>query len=207
MTLNVYVDAFNLYYGSLKGTPYKWLDIAAMCRLAFPSDTIQRVRVFSARVNPTPQDPSQHTRQEAYFRALATTPGLTLHMGHFLSSTKSAANANPPPKWVTILKREEKGSDVNLAMHLLLDAFDKDCEGFVVVSNDSDLADPVRVVRDRFQFPITVLHPMRRGRTKSSQLRDAATASLPIQTSWLASAQFPPLIQDATGTIHKPPTW
>jgi hypothetical protein len=29
---NVYVDGFNLYYGCLKGTPYKWLDLDAMCR-------------------------------------------------------------------------------------------------------------------------------------------------------------------------------
>lgn len=207
MTLNVYVDAFNLYYGCLKKTQYKWLDIAAMCRLAFPSDTIQRVRVFTARVKPTPEDPSQHTRQDAYFRALATTSGLTLHMGHFLQSTVRMGNANPPPATVEVVKREEKGSDVNLATYLLLDAFDGDSEGAVVVSNDSDLAEPVRVVRDRFHLPITVLHPLRRGRTRNFQLREAATASLAIETSWLANAQFPPLIQDAAGMIHRPSTW
>tara|TARA_R110002072_G_scaffold29206_4_gene92759 strand:- start:564 stop:863 length:300 start_codon:yes stop_codon:yes gene_type:complete len=26
----VYVDGFNLYYGALKRTPYKWLDLAAL---------------------------------------------------------------------------------------------------------------------------------------------------------------------------------
>lgn len=75
MTLNVYVDAFNLYYGCLKGTPYRWLDIASMCRLAFPSDTVQRIRVFTARVKPTPDDPSQHTRQSAYLPTLTDKTG------------------------------------------------------------------------------------------------------------------------------------
>ncbi|HEY3265728.1 MAG TPA: NYN domain-containing protein [Armatimonadota bacterium] len=207
MTLNVYVDAFNLYYGCLKGTQYKWLDIAAMCRLAFPADTIQRVRIFTARVKPTPQDPSQHTRQDAYFRALTTTPGLTLHLGHFLESRTRMGNPNPPPPTLEVLKREEKGSDVNLATYLLLDAFDGDSEGAVVVSNDSDLAEPVRIVRDRFHLHITVLHPLRSRRPRSRQLADAATASVPINPAWLADAQFPPLLQDAIGTIHRPASW
>jgi hypothetical protein len=30
MRTNVYVDAFNLYYGCLKGTPYRLLDLAAL---------------------------------------------------------------------------------------------------------------------------------------------------------------------------------
>ena len=30
MRTRVYVDAFNLYYGALRGTPYKWLDLDAL---------------------------------------------------------------------------------------------------------------------------------------------------------------------------------
>jgi hypothetical protein len=37
-----------------------------------------------------------------------------------------------------VIKTEEKGSDVNLATYLLLDAFKQDCEAAVVISNDSD---------------------------------------------------------------------
>ena len=36
--VNVYVDGFNLYYGSLKGTPYKWLDLAPASRRAADAD-------------------------------------------------------------------------------------------------------------------------------------------------------------------------
>ena len=28
---NVYIDAFNLYYGCLRKTPYRWLDLGAFC--------------------------------------------------------------------------------------------------------------------------------------------------------------------------------
>ena len=29
----VYVDGFNLYYGALKRTPYKWLDLGKFCQV------------------------------------------------------------------------------------------------------------------------------------------------------------------------------
>jgi len=39
MLTNVYVDGFNLYYGCLKGTPYKWLDLGALCQALLPPRT------------------------------------------------------------------------------------------------------------------------------------------------------------------------
>ena len=36
-TANVYVDGFNLYYGALKGSPYKWLDVDALFRTLLPT--------------------------------------------------------------------------------------------------------------------------------------------------------------------------
>jgi hypothetical protein len=46
----VYVDGFNLYYGALKRTPYKWLDLAALCRLMLPNDSIEHIKYYTARV-------------------------------------------------------------------------------------------------------------------------------------------------------------
>ena len=48
MPTNVYVDAFNLYYGSLKGTPYRWLDLGALCARLLSKDQINRIRYFTA---------------------------------------------------------------------------------------------------------------------------------------------------------------
>ena len=54
MAPNVYVDAFNLYYGSLKGTPYRWLDVGAFCARLLPKDRINRIRYFTATVSARP---------------------------------------------------------------------------------------------------------------------------------------------------------
>jgi hypothetical protein len=46
--VNVYVDGFNLYYGCLKGTPYRWLNLHRPAELLLPSDEIHRIRYFTA---------------------------------------------------------------------------------------------------------------------------------------------------------------
>ena len=48
---------------------------------------------------------------------------------------------------VRVVKTEEKGSDVNLACHLVADAFEKKCDAAFVISNDSDLLEPIRIAR------------------------------------------------------------
>jgi len=70
----VYVDGFNLYYGALKGTPYRWLDLAELCRLMLPPNDVQRIRYYTARVGVRAGDPDQPVRQQAYLRALGTLP-------------------------------------------------------------------------------------------------------------------------------------
>jgi hypothetical protein len=56
-TINVYVDGFNLYYGCLRNTPYKWLDIAKLCRFLLPEYRVNRLRYFTARITARPADP------------------------------------------------------------------------------------------------------------------------------------------------------
>jgi len=118
---------------------------------------------------------------------------------------------HPPPaagpKTVQVMKSEEKGSDVNLACYLLVDAFDDDYEAAVVVSNDSDLAEPIRLVRQKFRKKVLVLHPCSPGRPLSVELRRVASKSLIVDTSLLPTSQFPATLTDAHGTIHKPGRW
>jgi NYN domain len=216
--LNIYVDAFNLYYGSLVGTAYKWLDLLTFFNATFPNDQIHRIRYFTARIKPNPHDSAKHARQATYLRALQTLPNLTIHEGSYLKkSVKMPLHPIPAPPTlptiVKVVKTEEKGSDVNLASYLLLDAFDEDCEGSVVVSNDSDLAEPFRIVRTRFKPRMIVLHPCSvPGRYPSIELRKAAALragkpSLIVQDSLLAASQFPPSLTDPHGTFTKPAHW
>ena len=80
MRFNVYVDGFNLYYGALRGRPYRWLDIRQFAqKLLGRGDEVGTIRYFTARVSPLPQDPSAPDRQDAYFRALHTLPNVSIH--------------------------------------------------------------------------------------------------------------------------------
>jgi hypothetical protein len=115
MATNVYVDAFNLYYGCLKGTPYRWLDLGALCTRLLPKDRINRIRYFTAMVSARPDDPRAPRRQQVYHRALETIPGLSIHYGHYLSHVVRMPLLKPPPRGsrtVEVVKTEEKSSDV-----------------------------------------------------------------------------------------------
>jgi uncharacterized LabA/DUF88 family protein len=211
MRTHVYIDGFNLYYGAVKGTPYRWLDVARLCSLLLPRHCIAAIRYFTARVKPTPSDPDKTIRQEVYLRALRTLPGLTIHLGHFLQHCVAMPLASNPAQRVQVLKTEEKGSDVNLASHLLNDAHLGRFEAAVVVSNDSDLCEPVRIVKDELGLCVGVLCPHDgqpgRGGRPSVMLRRLATFFKPIRASVLQASQFPDNLSDTGGTFHKPPIW
>lgn len=213
MRTNVYIDGFNLYYGCLKGTPHKWLDLAAFCRASFPPprNQIHRIRYFTAHVIARPNDPQQPQRQQALLRALRTIPCLSVHLGRYLENPTRMPLHPPPingPKTVEVMKSEEKGSDVNIACYLLVDAFDGGYDAAVVISNDSDLAEPIRLVRRKFGKPVIVLHPCGLGRPLSYELRKAASKSMRVDASLLPACQFPTSLTDAAGrTIHKPVSW
>ncbi len=59
----------------------------------------------------------------------------------------------------SIARREEKGSDVNVAAHLLLDVLEHRIDAAVVISNDSDVQFPVQTARDR--VPVGTVNPSR----------------------------------------------
>jgi uncharacterized LabA/DUF88 family protein len=207
MRANVYIDAFNLYYGCIKDTPFRWLDLRLLSEKLLRGHQVHRVRYFTARIQGRPTDPQAPQRQQAYVRALETIPGLTVHYGRFLSKTIRMPLSTPPrrgPRTVEVLKTEEKGSDVNLATYLLLDAFDGDCEMALVVSNDSDLVEPIRMVRAKFGLPVGVVNPQR---TTSQALRQAASFYRPLRQGVLGASQLPTQLPDANGIITKPAAW
>jgi uncharacterized LabA/DUF88 family protein len=204
---NVYVDGFNLYYGCLRGTPYKWLDLDALCRRLFPRDRINRIRYFTAIVSARPGDPQQPQRQQAYLRALQTIPRLTIHRGRYLTHPTRMLLAHPVPGGpvtVEVIKTEEKGSDVNLATYMLFDAFRKDCDTAVLISNDSDLKEPIELVQRELGVRVGVVNPHPPGR-RSRALQPAFFRQIRVKD--LLVCQFAPGLRDARGPIHKPVSW
>lgn len=223
--VSVYIDGFNFYYGSLKGTPYKWLDPYALACALMPSDTVTAVHYFTARVKPTPRNPSVHQRQGIYLRALATLPNVHVREGFFLLKKSRQPKVqplhpvnpkipNPANPTVEIWLNEEKGSDVNLATQLLLDAFDNNFDLAVVISNDSDLVWPIVMVRKKFRKNVGVYKPERPAgypgatpRPDSKELKNNARWFRHIEERHLVASQLATTLTDATGTITKPPDW
>ncbi len=203
----VYVDGFNLYYGAVKGTPYKWLNIWLMCEKLLPKHEIVGIKYYTARVSARPNDPQQPIRQQTFLRALATISNLEIIYGQFLQSTATMRLANPPAKgspFAKVLKTEEKGSDVNIAAHMIHDGHLDRYECAVIVSNDSDLAEPVRLIRHELGKPVGMLNPHKR---PSYTLKQYVTFIKQIRRGVLQSCQFPDSLQDENGSFSKPAGW
>ena len=134
-------------------------------------------------------------RQATYLRALRTLPNVTIHLGHFLTSGVSMPLVQPPatgPKTVKVTKTEEKGSDVNLATYLIIDAMRGDCHVAAVVSNDSDLCEPIRIVQQELQMPFGLLNPHHRRSQALLRLRPAFVRSIRSGPLSLSASQFHP---------------
>lgn len=205
MKINIYIDGFNLYYGAVRKTPYKWLDLLKMSELLFPNDTINKIKYFSARVSARASDPDQPIRQATYWRALQTIPNLTIVEGTFLTKPvmMPVHNTNPQ-RYERVIKTEEKGSDVNLAVHLLNDGYKKDYESAVMITNDSDLLEPMRMVKQELGLPVGLVNPHKK---PSFSLRKHATFIKQIRKGVLQASQFSNTLTDKNGTFHKPKSW
>jgi uncharacterized LabA/DUF88 family protein len=223
---NVYIDGFNLYYGLLRGTPYKWLDLERFCDQLLPKNTIQKIYYFTAKVDARAHDPDQPTRQQAYLTALSTFPRVEVHLGTFMSSAarqvvvesdpatgrylkadgKPVVKLDPAgnPEKVWTYKSEEKGSDVNLAAYLLRDAYQGKCACAVIISNDSDLLTPIRMAKADCGLKIGLVPPRPKGSVELKRLADFKVAP---RLHWLASSQLPDPINTAIGPVHKPANW
>ena len=204
----VYVDGFNLYYGAVKDTPYKWLNIRRLCDLLIPAHSIARIKYFTARVSARKDDPDKPTRQQIYLRALRTLPDLEIVYGSFLSHDVMLPLAEPSPggpRFARVTRTEEKGSDVNIAAHLVYDAYQHDFAAAVLVTNDSDLLEPIRIVRHELRLDVGILNPHRH--TPSRVLTKHASFIKQIREGSLKSSQFPQTLQDAHGEFHKPGGW
>ena len=169
----VYIDGFNLYYRLLKGTGHRWLDIAALSAAALPqANQLTRVNYYTARVSGR-TDPTAPARQHAYLRALQSLPLVAITYGNFLATKKFAGLVQPPdfrpsfplpagaaPQVAYVWKTEEKGSDVNMGVHLVRDAFMSEFDEAAIITNDTDLVEAVRIVTQQVGLPVTLLSPV-----------------------------------------------
>jgi uncharacterized LabA/DUF88 family protein len=224
VTLNVYIDGFNLYYCAVRGTGFKWLDLSKMCINLFPGRDINKISYFTAKVKASSHDPDAPTRQEVYWRALKTIPNLEIVEGSFVRWPRLMPqfplayinnNYKNPPQRVQVERTEEKGSDVNLAAMLVYDGYIHDTDEAIVVSNDSDLALAIEIVTSKLSQTVIVVNPNRTSRARryknckiSAELKRVATRYIgSINDNLLAKSLFPSTFSDSVGTISKPQGW
>ena len=146
-------------------------------------------------------------RQEVYLRALRTLPRFSDHMGRFRSHPVDMPLASPSPggpRFARVIKTEEKGSDVNLATYLLVDGMDGLYDEALVISNDSDLVEPIAVANRRFGR----VHVVRPNSQYNGQLAGAASTYRAIPSGLILATQLPSTVRLSSGrTVRRPADW
>ncbi len=201
----VYIDGFNLYYG-VRNTPYRWLNLSLLAHTLLPRCHVIGVKYFTAQVFSFPGDPAAPSRQQVYWRALSTLSDLEIIQGRFQIKPITLPLVSDSSRMATVMKSEEKGSDVNLASHLLLDAFKHEIDEAAVISGDSDLATPIQMVRG-LGIDVRIFDPRPPERT-CLDLKKVGSTYSHIYMSVYKKCQFPDSLTDAAGkTIQRPVEW
>jgi len=202
----IYIDGFNLFYGALKGTKYKWLNLERYFTLLRQDDNIQEIKYFTAML-----DGHKKLKQEIYLLALETLPKVNIYFGKFKTKKVNCTIKDCNHSGDRLFNvPEEKRTDVNIAIHMLNDAVTNKCERLVLVSGDSDLVPALNMIKNVTpQKEIIVYIPARSVvRGAAVELRGSADKDRILPNSLLAKSQFPQKIPDGMGgTITKPEKW
>ena len=208
----IYVDGFNLYY-RLKNTPYKWLNLQKLSEvyLNLKQHNIMKIKYFTAPVKGTVDNPLNITRQHIYLRALKTLPNLEIIFGQFkkrqvtgLKCHYEQGRYTESDELVTVSKWEEKESDVNIAAHIVADAFKDRFDCSVLMSNDTDLKTPLGYIKEDLKKSVGIISPRR---NIHIELMNVSHFQKRISNKVLKQCQFPITMRDAKGEFFCPPKW
>jgi 6-hydroxy-3-succinoylpyridine 3-monooxygenase len=202
----VYIDGFNLYYGALRGGPYKWLNLERYFHLLLPNDDIQLIRYFTAKISG-----SHAANQQIYLSALATLPLVQVVLGRFKrKQIQGRCPSCPLPKPQFFSNWEEKRTDVNIALWMLHDAQNDLCDRLVLVTGDSDLVPAVNMVRADYPTKELLVYIPAKNEIRGAavELRSSAHKCKTLPLQMLRAAQFPASIPYGSGPpIRKPAGW
>lgn len=224
----IYIDGYNLYYGCLKGTPYKWLDLMTLFEqhvlLSSAPDASSllplAIKYFTAKIKEQAARALDSVSSQArYHTALRKRyPDRIELIEGYYSLTHSKARLVDhiaPNTWardcvqVLVWKLEEKQSDVNLALQAYHDAITGAVDQVVIVTNDTDIAPALQMIRTHTAVRIGLVVPARTGlREPNTELvRLAHWTRSHITERELASAQMPRVILGGKHPTIKPESW
>lgn len=215
--IGVYIDGNNLFYGALKNDErrrYRWLNpeklVRVVCDNFFKKNIckIDYIKYYTARVSNRSGNLDAPRNQQIYFNALKTIKNLSIILGTFQLHPKLLPvyplQAKQTGKLVfqQVLNTEEKGSDVNLATHLVFDACRDAMDVAVVITNDTDLAEPIRIVATELNKKVIIVCPHKT--MAYSLLHIPNIWHYIIKTKHLEQSQFPDVVSE---NIAKPNHW
>jgi len=202
----IYIDGFNLYYGAVKNTPWKWLDMERYFSLLLPHDDILAIKYFTAKILG-----SHKPNKDVYIEALSTLNKVQIIYGLFKYEKIKCLVKNcthQGSKLFNVL--EEKRTDVNIAIHMIEDAITDKCDRLIVVSGDSDLVPAVKAVKlvNPNKKVIVYVPANNQVRGAANELRNSSDRHKTLPNNLLSTAQFPNQLTDLKGgIIQKPEAW
>lgn len=228
-----YVDGYNLYYGCLKGTAHKWLDPVRLIENILSSVLVAddegrpckpvllpcSLKFFTAQIlESAARDLDSVACQRHYHNALRKTHAdrLQLIEGYYAQQPARARllDLHQPTKWprlceeVTIWSLEEKQSDVNLALHILRDALLGEVDHVVVVTNDTDIAPALQMVRELTKVRVGVVTPIKlQGHPNTDLVKHAHWVKRRIPPDELIAALLPRVVVGGRKPTIKPLSW
>jgi len=201
----VFIDGFDLYYGALRGSNDRWLDLENYFSRLRQDDDIQSIRYFTAITRG-----ESKTKQAAYLKALSTLSLVDVVLGKFktkrLQCKVSKCEFLGPRRFP---EAEEKRTDVNIALSMLDAAYQDECDRFVLVSGDSDLVPAIELIKDRFpEKEVIVYIPARDSvRGAASELRGAADKDKTLPVKLFEHSQFSATVLVNGKPVEKPEGW
>jgi uncharacterized LabA/DUF88 family protein len=198
--LFVYIDGFNLYFSLLEKSYFdcKWLDIQLFAEnIKNSTHSLQCVKYFTSRLS---NNSEKQKRQSNYLDALGTT-NIEIIYGQFRNQLSKCTTCGN-----NFYDSKEKMTDVNIATHLISDAFKDNFDVAIIVSADSDLVPPIKMIRSLMpQKEIWVALPPGR---ESNELRNNASGSFKIGYKKLINSQLPEIVLTKYGQLlTRPDSW
>lgn len=161
MVTAIYVDALNLYYGKFKKHDCKWVNLKTLFDLVLqPHHTADIIKFYYAIVSGK-LDPDAPSRQQKYLNALETIQDcdFQFHQSKFKVDVKRRPRypITDPIQYIDVLWPEEKRTDVTLAAQLVHDAHKNVFDTAFIVSNDTDLYEPIRIVKHELNKKVGII--------------------------------------------------
>lgn len=231
----VYIDGYNFYYGCLRRTPYKWLDLLPLFEShilpsALVTDCAGQIResvllpspsikFFTAKIiESVARAVDSVSSQARYHTALRKLHDgrIELIEGYYAVNKMKvkivdAETPDRPPREcqeIQAWKVEEKQSDVSLALQAYHDAITGQIDHAVIVTNDTDIAPALEMIRAHTDVTIGLVVPTRdhTRQPNTDLVKHSHWCRTHITDNELASSQLPRVIPGRQPTV-KPESW